>query len=99
MNRDEGEGDAIGGINHTQRLSREEKYNISHNQRSMVRSMVRSMHRTRFDAGRERVGWGGSYQCCWSLLSRNREVEHDQPHEGCQGEGGGGHEQRAVLGG
>ena len=25
-------------------------------------------------------------------------MEQDQPHEGCQGEGDGGHEQHAVLG-
>ena len=31
MNRDEGELDAIRGINHTQRFSSEEKYNISYN--------------------------------------------------------------------
>jgi hypothetical protein len=43
---------AIGGNNHTQRLSSVEKYDISHKQRSMVRSM----HRTRSDAGQHLCG-------------------------------------------
>ena len=46
---------AIGGNNHIQRLSRVEKYDISHNQRSMVRSM----HRTRSDAGATFMWWEG----------------------------------------